>query len=74
MVSQRIHDCAVKRLSEIQYISNFRWNLISLSKLDSNGYRWIVGDEILKVMHGDTMILEGKKVKGGYYYISESPV
>ena len=74
MVSWRIYDGAVKRLVEVQYISHFRRNLISLSRLDSNGYRWIAGDGILKVMYGDRMILEGKKKMRGYFYLTESPV
>ena len=51
----------VKRLRKIQYIFDFRWNLISLSRLDSRGYKTVAGGGILKVLHDDRIILEGKK-------------
>ena len=63
MASWRTHDSKVRRLDEVWYIPNFRLNLILLSRLDSNGYRWITGDGILKVMYSDRVILEGKKSK-----------
>ena len=64
----------MRRLKEIRYIFNFRQNLISPSRLDLRGYRTIDGREILKVLHGDRIILEKKKRTRGYYYLTESPV
>ena len=61
-------------MEKVRYIPNFRWNLISLSRLDSNGYRWIAGDGILIVMSGNRMILKEKKKTKGYYYLAESPM
>ena len=74
MVSWRTHDGAVRRLGEIEYISDFRWNLILLSRLDSRGYRTVAGGGILKVLRDDRIVLEEKKGKRGYYYLMESPV
>ena len=73
-ISWRTHDGAVRRLGEIRYIPNFRQNLISLSRLDSKGYRTIAGGGILKVLRSDRVILEGKKMTRGHYYLMESPV
>ena len=73
-VSWRTHDGAVRRLGEVRYISDFRQNLISLSKLDSKGYRMVAGGRILKVLHGDRVILEEEKRMRGYYYLTRSPV
>ena len=73
-VSWRTHDGAVRRLEEVRYISDFRRNLISLSRLDSKDYRTVVGGGILKVLHGDRIVLEGKKGKRRNYYLTESPV
>ena len=38
-VSMKVHDGIVRKLGEIRYISNFKKNIISLSKLDSTGSR-----------------------------------
>ena len=61
-------------MREVRYILNFRRNLISLSRLDSKGYRMIAGGEILKVLRGDRIVLEEKTRSRGYYYLVESPV
>ena len=67
MVNWKTHDGALRRLWEIRYISVFRQNLISLSRLDSRGYRTVVGEKILKVLHDDKIVLERKKRMRGYY-------
>ena len=38
-VSMKLHDRTVKKLHEVRYIPSFKKNLISLSKLDSTGFR-----------------------------------
>ena len=73
-ISWRTHKDAVRRLGEVRYISDFRWNLISLSRLNSRGYRMVTDGEILKVLCSDRIILEGKKRMRGHYYLVESPV
>ena len=69
-VSWRTHDGAVRRLGEVRYIPDFRQNLISLSRLVSRGYRTVAGEEILKVLRGDRILLEGKKESRGHYYLA----
>ena len=73
-VSWRTHDGAVRRLREVRYISDFRQNLISLSRLDSRGYKMVADGEILRVLRGDRIVLEGKKGRRGHYYLAESSV
>ena len=63
----------MRKLNEVRYISSFRSNLISLSRLDSSGYRWRADDEILKVMHGSRILMKKKKY-GGYYLLVGSSV
>ena len=72
-VSLEVHDGTVKKLGEIRCISNFNRNLISLSKLDSNGYTWRAGDGVLKVMYGSMVVVQGKK-RGGYYFLTGNSV
>ena len=73
-VSWRTHDGAVRRLGEVRYIPDFRRNLISLSRLDSRGYRTVAGGGILRVLRGDRIVREGKKGSRGHYYLAGSPV
>ena len=73
-VSWRTHDGAVRRLGEVRYIPDFKQNLISLSRLDSRGYRTVAGGGILKVLCGNRIVLEEKKGSRGHYYLTESPV
>ena len=74
MINWRTYDGVVRRLEEIRYISNFRWNLISLSRLDLRGYRTVAGGETLKVLRGDRIILKKKKRMRRHYYLIRSPV
>ena len=67
-VSWRTHDGVVRRLGEVQYILDFRRNLISLNRLDSRGYKMVAGGGILKVLRGNRIILKEKKRTIGYYY------
>ena len=73
-VNWRTHDNAVRRLGEVRYIPNFRWNLISHSRLDSRGYRTVAGRGILRVLCADRIMLEGKKGSRGHYYLTGSLV
>ena len=74
MVSWKTHDGAMRRLEEVRYTLDFRRNLISLSRLDSRGYRTVASGGILRVLHGDRIVLEGKKGSRGHYYLAGSPV
>ena len=71
-VSWMTYDGIVRKLGEIRYISDFKRNLILLSRLDSRGYRTIAGREILKVLRGERIILKEKKRTRGYYYLIEA--
>ena len=74
MVSWRTHEGAVRRVGEVRYIPDFRWNLISLSRLDSRGYRTVAGGGILRELRDDRIVLEEKKGSRGHYYLVGSPV
>ena len=67
-----MHNGAVKKLDEVRYISSFRNNLISLSRLDSNNNGWRVDDEILKVIHGSKVMMKGRKYEGYYLLVRSS--
>jgi len=73
MVNLKLHDEISRKLSEIWYIPNFNKNLISLSKLDLNGYTWRANDGILKIIYGNKIFLQEKKCRG-YYLLIESLV
>lgn len=68
----KLHDGTSMKPNEIRYISSFNKNLISLNKLDSNGYTWRVGNVILNVIHGNRVVIKGKKYRGHYFLIGSS--
>lgn len=46
--------------------------VISLSRLNSNNYRWRAGNRIRKVTHGSMVILQGKKYEIYYLLVGSS--
>ena len=69
----RTHDGAVKKLDEVRYISNFKRNLTSLSRLDLSSYKWRTKDGILKVFCSSKIVMKEKRY-GGYYLLARSLV
>lgn len=58
VVSLKFHDKTSKKQGEDQYSPSFSKNLVSLSKLNSNDYTWRIGDEILKVICSNRIVLQ----------------
>ena len=74
MVSLQIHNGVVRKLDEVQYIPKFKNNLISLSRLDSNSYRWRAEDEILKVICGNRVVMKEKREDITYWQRAQHEV
>lgn len=68
-INLQIHDGAVKKLGDIQYIPNFRSNLILLCRLNLRNYRWGANDGVLIVLYGSRVVLKRKKCKGHYLFV-----
>ena len=53
-------------------MSDFRRNLILLSRLNLKSYKIVAGGGILKVLHGDRVILEENKRMRRHNYLTRS--
>lgn len=61
-----MHDGVVRTL-EVRHVPELKKNLISLSLLDSHGYRYSAEGGVLKVSRGALVVMKGKIVKGLYH-------
>lgn len=57
-VKLRLQDETVRIIGQVRHISDLRKNLISLSTLDSNVYKFSGGCGVLKVQMGVQIVLE----------------
>jgi len=58
----RIHSGIARTLSNVRHVSDLKKNLISLGTLDSNGYKFLVEGEVLRVSKGSLVVMKGNKV------------
>ena len=61
----------IRSLGGVAYVPKLRRNLISLSQLDSEGYHFSAAGGVLKITHGETVLLMGKKY-GNLYHLNTS--
>jgi len=55
-----MHDGILRSLINMRHISEMSKNLISLSTLDSKGYKYSGGDRVLKVSKGSLIMMKGE--------------
>ena len=60
-VTFKMFDGKIRTLSNVRYVPDLKRNLISLSTLESQGYRFIGEDGILKVCKGSLVIIKGHR-------------
>jgi hypothetical protein len=51
-------DGVVRTLTKVQYVPSMSRNLISLSTLDMKGYKYTVGDGVMKVTKGSLVVIK----------------
>ncbi|MBA0788029.1 hypothetical protein Gotri_025677 [Gossypium trilobum] len=61
-----MRDGIIRTLSDVRYVPNLLKNLISLSILDSKGYRINIESIDIKVSHGTLVLLKGKRTDSLY--------
>lgn len=64
----RMKDSMMWTLSDVRYVLDMRRNLISLSALEDEGCSFSCKDGILKITHGQMVVLKGKR-KGRLYVL-----
>jgi 5'-3' exoribonuclease 2 len=52
-VQIKMFDGVVRTLTEVRHVPSMSRNLISLSTLDTKGYKYYAGDGVMKVTKGD---------------------
>ncbi|KAL5740548.1 hypothetical protein ACOSQ2_029728 [Xanthoceras sorbifolium] len=71
-VKIKMHDGVVRTLTDVRHIPDLKRNLISLSTLDSNGYKFTGGDGVLKVAKGSLIVMKAEKI--GKLYILKGSI
>ncbi|GFZ04980.1 hypothetical protein Acr_17g0005520 [Actinidia rufa] len=71
-VKIKMFDGAVRTLDGVVYIPKLRKNLISLSRMDSNGCKYFAGGGAMKITRGGKVLMKGEKCKGLYRLIGKN--
>ncbi|VFQ61495.1 unnamed protein product [Cuscuta campestris] len=66
VVKMKMFDGVVRTLGNMAYVPKLRWNLISLSQLDSEGYEYKARGEVVRVTKGSTVVIKGELDHGLY--------
>lgn len=72
-VQIKIHDVIIRTLTNVQHILCLRGNLISLSTIDSQGYKYSVEGGILRICNDALVVMKGE-LRNGLYYLQDSIV
>ncbi|GFZ09851.1 PAM68-like protein [Actinidia rufa] len=71
-VKIKIFDGAVLTLGGVVYIPKLRRNLISLSRMDSNGCKYFARGGAMKITCGGKVLMKGEKCEGLYRLIGKT--
>lgn len=58
-VQIKMFDGIVRTLTEVRHVPSMSRNLISLSTLDTKGYKYTAGDGVMKVTKGSLVVIKG---------------
>jgi len=59
----------VRTLKEVQHVPSMSRNLISLSTLDTKGYKYSAGDGVIKVTKGSLVVMKGDLKSANLYVL-----
>lgn len=63
----RMHDGAVRELTEVRHVSEIRKNLLSVGALEAKGYKVVIEAEILKISRGALVVMRGVRHHNLYF-------
>ena len=69
----KMHDGAVRVLTDVRYVPNLKKNLISLGVLDSKDFKITMEGGVLKVVYGALVLMKGVR-RGNLYFLQGSTV
>ncbi|KAG8492474.1 hypothetical protein CXB51_009570 [Gossypium anomalum] len=67
-------DGVVRTLSDVRHVPELKRNLISLSTLDSKGYRYTAESRVLKISKGSLVVMKGQRKIAKLYVLQGSTV
>ncbi|KAG8498521.1 hypothetical protein CXB51_004926 [Gossypium anomalum] len=70
----KMFDEVVRTLSDVQHVPELKRNLISLSTLDSKGYKYTVESEVLEISKGSLFGMKGQRKTAKLYALQGSTV
>ncbi|KAG8503336.1 hypothetical protein CXB51_001298 [Gossypium anomalum] len=70
----KMFDRVVRTLSDVRHVPELKINLISLSTLDSKGYRYIAESGVLKISKGSLVVMKGQRKTAKLYVLQGSTV
>ncbi|KAG8472814.1 hypothetical protein CXB51_034622 [Gossypium anomalum] len=73
-IKVKMFDGVVRTLSDIRYVPELKINLISLSTLDSKGYRYTAESGVLKISKGSLVVMKGQRKTAKLYVLQGSTV
>ncbi|KAG8496828.1 hypothetical protein CXB51_008136 [Gossypium anomalum] len=73
-IKVNIFDGVVRTLSNMRHVPELKRNLISLSTLDSKGYRYTAESGVLKISKGSLVVMKGKRKIAKLYVLQGSTV
>ncbi|KAG8472988.1 hypothetical protein CXB51_034943 [Gossypium anomalum] len=73
-IKVKMFDGAIRTLSDVRHVLELKRNLISLSILDSKGYKYTVESGVLKVFKGSLVVMKGQKKTAKLYVLQGSTV
>ncbi|KAG8472304.1 hypothetical protein CXB51_034358 [Gossypium anomalum] len=73
-IKVKMFDGVVRTLSDVRYVPKLKRNLISLSTLDSKGYRYTAESGVLKISKGSLVVMKGQRKTAKLYVLQGSTV
>ncbi|KAG8489165.1 hypothetical protein CXB51_017148 [Gossypium anomalum] len=73
-IKVKMFDRVVRTLSDVRHVPELKRNLISLSTLDSKGYRYTTESGVLKISKGSLIVMKGQRKTTKLYVLQGSTV
>ena len=73
-IKVKMFDGVVRTLSDVRHVPELKRNLISLSTLDSKGYRYTAESGVLKISKGSLVVMKGQRKIAKLYVLQGSTV
>ncbi|KAG8492267.1 hypothetical protein CXB51_009957 [Gossypium anomalum] len=73
-IKVKMFDGVVRTLSDVRHVPKLKRNLISLSTLDSKGYRYTAESGVLKISKGSLIVMKGQRKIAKLYVLQGSTI